>query len=304
MMPIRTFRTTLRAAPVLACLLAVGCATSPRTGLDSRAGDHTDEDIEVIPASGVRWGALNPARGAHGPRAADLWGDRTGSDATGMLVRFADGFSSPPHIHNTTYRGVVLEGLIHNDDPDAEESWMPTGSYWTQPAGEVHITSAKGDGRLVFIEIQHGPYLVLPTDEATDNGERAVNIHASNMVWLDASSAARIVQSSTDRPAEGPKVSYLWGDPHDQDPSAALVKLPGGFAGTLRGDGPSLRVVVVEGQVHFQRSGENGVLALDPGSYIGSQSGASQRISLGTDSPCVLYVRAEGALEISTGLPR
>ncbi len=83
---------------------------------------------EVIPVSEVKWEQLNPARGDKSPQAGTLWGDRSGAVPTGFLARFVDGFSSPPHIHNATYRAVVISGHIHNDDPDAASMWMPAGS--------------------------------------------------------------------------------------------------------------------------------------------------------------------------------
>ena len=85
-------------------------------------------------------------------------GGRTGESPTGFLVKFVDGFSSPPHIHNVTRRAAVLDGLVHNDDPDAAPMWMPVGSFLTQPAGEVHITSAKGDVNIALVEIDTSPY--------------------------------------------------------------------------------------------------------------------------------------------------
>ena len=36
---------------------------------------------------------------------------------------------------------------------------MPAGSFWTQPAGEVHITSARGQETIAYVEIDEGPYL-------------------------------------------------------------------------------------------------------------------------------------------------
>ena len=60
-----------------------------------------------------------------------------------------------------------------------------TGSFWTQPKGEVHITAAKGTTNVAYIEIEEGPYLVLPTEEAFDSGERPINVDASNIVWID-----------------------------------------------------------------------------------------------------------------------
>ena len=117
---------------------------------------------EVILASDVKWEQLNPARGDKSPKAGTLWGDRKGAVPTGFLAKFVDGFSSPPHIHNITYRAVVISGGIHNDDPNAAAMWMPAGSFWTQPKGEVHITAAKGNTNVALVEIDKGPYLVLP----------------------------------------------------------------------------------------------------------------------------------------------
>lgn len=69
----------------------------------------------------------------------------------GISVRFNPGFSSPPHIHNITYRGIVIEGLLHNDDPTAESMWLPAGSFWTQPAGEDHITAANAQSNMIYL---------------------------------------------------------------------------------------------------------------------------------------------------------
>lgn len=145
------------------------------------------DDYSVISTDNIDWGLLNPLRGDASPRAADLWGDRTKDMATGMLVKFKKGFSSPPHIHNISYRGVIIEGLLHNDDPTAEKLWLTTGSFWTQPAGETHITAADGQENLIYLEIDSGPYLVLSEDKAFDNGERPINVDQRNLVWLEAS---------------------------------------------------------------------------------------------------------------------
>jgi hypothetical protein len=98
-----------------------------------------NNNIKVLPVEKVVWEKLNPARGDKSPQAGTLWGDRKGSPATGFLAKFVDGFSSPPHIHNVSYRAIVIKGLVHNDDPAAARMWMPAQSYWTQPAGEAHI---------------------------------------------------------------------------------------------------------------------------------------------------------------------
>ncbi|MEO0474122.1 MAG: DUF4437 domain-containing protein, partial [Bacteroidota bacterium] len=97
----------------------------------SQSPDSVIPNIEVRQSSAIEWEKLNPARGDQSPQAGTIWGDRKGEVATGFLAKFVDGFSSPPHIHNVTYRALVLKGLVHNDDEAAEKMWMPTGSFWT-----------------------------------------------------------------------------------------------------------------------------------------------------------------------------
>ncbi|SMP67609.1 protein of unknown function, partial [Neorhodopirellula lusitana] len=181
------------------------------TASPSVAQEHAAKPTSnVVLASEVDWTPLNPARGDASPKAATLWGDRAGTQATGFLVQFADGFSSPPHIHNVTYRGMVISGGVHNDDEAAEPMWMPAGSFWTQPAGAPHITAARGL-TTAYIEIDKGPYLVMPTEEAFDRGERPVNVDASNIVWLGPSSTTWIQSAATKAPAKQPQIAFLWG---------------------------------------------------------------------------------------------
>ena len=47
---------------------------------------------------------------------------------------------------------------------------------------------------MAYIEIDEGPYLVEPTENAFDNGERPVNLDRSNLVWLDASDLSWVEQ--------------------------------------------------------------------------------------------------------------
>jgi hypothetical protein len=94
----------------------------------------------IMLSKDIEWGYLNPLRGDKSPAATDLWGDRTKNTATGMLVKFNKGFASPPHIHNISYRGIVIEGLMHNDDPSELESAvsMPAGSYFSSKGDFSH----------------------------------------------------------------------------------------------------------------------------------------------------------------------
>ena len=253
--------------------LFAGCSVSQPTPL------------EIVSADSVHWEPLNPARGDKSPKAAILWGDRGGSSPTGFLVKFVDGFASPPHIHNVSYRGVVIDGLIHNDDPDAARMWMPKGSYWTQPKGETHITAAKGTTNVAYIEIDEGPYLVRPPKDSFDSGERPVNVVPSNLVWHDL-----VVSSAV-------KVAFLWGEPKEKQLNGTLVELQPGFTGLMRSSS-SLRAVAIQGRYWLNSSRD---VVLTPGSYFSSAEAATHRVSCEASTSCIFYVRARGKYTVTAG---
>ena len=294
-MRMKNLRTLLIVA---LALLATTLGSVQVASQTAEPNPKADLSSQVVLTSEVEWGPLNPARGDQSPKAGTLWGDRTGAGPSGFLVQFVDGFSSPPHIHNVTYRGVVITGLIHNDDPGAENMWLPAGSFWTQPAGEVHITAAEGSHNLAYIEIEEGPYLVLPAKEAFDNGERPVNVDRSNLVWLDASNIAWIDQPGTLASANSPKMAFLWGTPQDERLSGTLIKLPAGFTGKIRSHGSTFRAVAIQGRSQYQVPGESKVQTLEPGSYFGSEGETVHQVSCETAEECVIYVRAEGKFEV------
>lgn len=265
---------------------------------NSLAQEQTDKaSSKAVPATEVTWTPLNPARGDKSPRAATLWGDRNGSEPTGFLVRFVDGFSSPPHIHNVTYRGVVIGGNVHNDDPDAKPMWMPPASFWTQPAGDVHVTAARGN-TTAYIEIDNGPYLVLPTEEAFDNGERPVNVDTSNMVWLDGSNTSWIGHTEKTAAAKGAKISFLWGSPQHNHLNGTLVTLPTLFSGKIRSHGSSLRAVVIQGKLTYQVRDETAGKTMTPGSYFSSQGEMAHQVSCDGTDDCIIYVRSKGTFNV------
>jgi hypothetical protein len=273
---------------VLVTLVAAGC-TCLQAASDSTAMPATAlPTSEVVSVSEVKWEQLNPARGDKSPQAGTLWGDRNGPVPTGFLAKFVDGFSSPPHIHNATYRAVVISGYIHNDDPDATDMWMPVGSFWTQPAGEVHITAARGATSVALVEIDKGPYLVLPPEEAFDSGERPINVDASNIVWTDPVG----VPAS----ANGPKVAYLWGNLQAGQSNGTFVKLPAGFTGAIHGHGETFRAVVIKGQLQYD---ETGLKTLGPGSYFGSKGESVHQIASGAGQESIIYVRTDGRYDVT-----
>jgi hypothetical protein len=249
----------------------------------------------VVLISEVKWQQLNPARGDKSPQAGTLWGDRNGAVPTGFLARFVDGFSSPPHIHNATYRAVVISGTIHNDDPDAAEMWMTAGSFWTQPKGEVHITAARYGSNMALVEIDKGPYLVLPVEDAFDSGERPINVDASNIVWVDP---LGMPASTTD----GPKVAYLWGKLQDGQSNGTFIKLPSGFTGKITSQGSTFHAVVIKGQPRYQVS-ETDSKTLEPGSYFSSQGTSVHQVSSSAGVESIIYIRTDGKYDIIPARP-
>jgi hypothetical protein len=249
--------------------------------LPSKAGEHI-----IIATDNIEWGLLNPLRGDESPRAADLWGDRTEDTATGMLVKFKKGLASPPHIHNISYRGVVIEGLMHNDDPSTAKTWLPVGSFWTQSAGESHITAAKASDNLIYLEIDSGPYLVLSAKKAFDNGERSINVDKQNLVWLDSKDVNWLSQNKA-------QIAYLWGSP--EQANGSFIKLPAGFKGTIENEN-GLKAVVVKGKARYQWSNEKTKTELSPSSFYSSKTKGTHIIDTATE--IILYVNSTGRFSV------
>lgn len=249
--------------------------------LSAYAGEHN-----IISTSDIQWGLLNPARGDSSPKAANLWGDRNKNVATGMLVKFEKGFSSPPHIHNISYRGVVIEGLMHNDDPGAENMWLTPGSFWTQPAGENHITAANGESNLIYLEIDEGPYLVQPAAKAFDNGERPINVETSNLVWLTSNDVSWV----NDNPIQ---IAYLWGETGGNN--GTFVKIPANFDGYIEGES-DLKAVVIKGKAGYTWNEQGSLKNLSPGSFFSSTDNGKHYLN--TQNEIVLYVRSNGKYNV------
>lgn len=241
----------------------------------------------VITSNEIDWGLLNPARGDASPKAANLWGDRTKEGATGMLVKFEKGFSSPPHIHNISYRGVVIKGLMHNDDPNAAMMWLPPGSFWTQPAGEDHITAANGEENLIYLEIDSGPYLVLGSEEAFDNGERPINLDETNLVWVTADDADWIASGTGE-------IAFLWGNLSGDN--GTFLKLPANFNGYIEDDS-MLKAVVIEGNFEYKWGEDGEIQELTPSAFFSSEGDAKHYIMTGNNE-VLLYMRNLGSYSV------
>ena len=261
---------------------------------------EVESATELVVSSDVRYQPLNPARGDASPKAGLLWGDIRADADSGAIIEFVDGFSSPPHIHNVTYRGVVLSGKVHNDDPNAEKLWMGPGSFWIQPAGESHITAAApGSKARILLEIHQGPYLVQPPEQAYDNGERPLNVAARNLVWIDASDIGW-VRMKGDHPEHATvKVAYLWGNQRDGQRNGTLLWAPEGFLGEVSGGSAWLRAIVITGSGNYQLPDGVDPIEIDAGSYFGGDNGAAHRVECTSLDGCQIYVTTEGRYSLS-----
>ncbi|MEM9489571.1 MAG: DUF4437 domain-containing protein, partial [Myxococcota bacterium] len=82
-------------------LVATACAGSQIASPTAESAVPTAEPTAptaeptttMVSASEVEWEQLNPARGENSPKAATLWGERTGPGPSGFLLRPVDGFS-------------------------------------------------------------------------------------------------------------------------------------------------------------------------------------------------------------------
>lgn len=98
----------------LSLVLALGVAALSST-------QAVSQSHEIVTRADVEFIALNLLRGDKSPQAGQLWGDITADVLSGFLVTFADGFQSPPHIHNITYRAVVISSAAHKVTCESED---------------------------------------------------------------------------------------------------------------------------------------------------------------------------------------
>jgi len=268
------------------------CTEAPLESPKFEEEEVLEPTNKVILSSEIKWEQLNPARGDRSPQAGTIWGDRKGGVATGFLAKFVDGFSSPPHIHNVTYRAMVVKGLIHNAAPGNKTMWMPAGSFWTQPVGEPHITAAKGEECIAYVEIDAGPYLVQPVEEAFDNRERPVNVSKNNVVWLDASKTRLIAEGES---TKNLMVAFLW---ENDGLTGNLIKLPTNFEGEIISEGEQFHAVIIEGNTNYKFPKTEEVKLLDAGSYFTSTGKSKHYLKTNEGQETTIYIRTNGDFNI------
>ena len=275
--------------------ISISCEESKKP---QTTGARTEVTIEnptnfVGLSSEINWGKLNPARGENSPVAGNVWGDRTKDVATGFLVKFKEGFSSPPHIHNVTYRAIVVKGAVHNDDPAAENMWMGPHSFWTQPKGLSHITSASEEENIAYVEIDAGPYLVRPTGQAFTSDEVPINIDSSNLIWLNSTESRWLPANSK------VKISFLWEKNDSLRMRGLYLKMPEGFEGKLVSDGNIFQSIIISGALNYTMPEDDQAKILDVGSHFGATSKAVHDIKNTGLGEALIYVRTNGSIQLT-----
>jgi quercetin dioxygenase-like cupin family protein len=117
----------------------------------------------------------------------------------------------------------------------------------------------------------------MPPPEAFDNGEKPVNVDSTNIVWLDASDSTWIQGKADGSGAGNAEMAFMWGAPEGDSVNGTMVKLPGGFSGTIESDSSSLKIIVIKGQVDLRSRSDPKTLTA--GGYIGSQGNVSHSLA-------------------------
>lgn len=126
---------------------------------------------------------------------------------------------------------------------------------------------------------------MLPPEKAFDSGERAINVHTSNLVWVDLPGAPE---------GEGLQVAYLWGALQPGSANGTFLKIPARGSARILSHAATFRAVVIQGAPVYRTAGDK---TLGPGSYFGSSSQAVHEISSSSSEESVLYIRTEGRYE-------
>ncbi|MFC4992891.1 DUF4437 domain-containing protein [Rubritalea tangerina] len=148
---------------------------------------------------------------------------------------------------------------------------------------------------MAYIEIDSGPYLVMPKEKAFDKGERPVNIVPSNLVWLKHAQTSWITPHTSESPS--PEIAFLWGNPSAQQKSGSFLRLPNTFKGEIKSQNGLLRIVVVKGQLNDT---QDPILTLSPGEFFTIKDNQSMPIQTEADNDCTLYIHADGAYTVTT----
>ena len=95
---------------------------------------------------------------------ANAWGDpATGPHSN--YIRLSGRTASPPHIHSSSYYGVVIYGIVSNERRGQPDRPQRTGSYWYQTGGEPHVTKCLSPANCLIFVTSRGRFDIHPVDD-------------------------------------------------------------------------------------------------------------------------------------------
>jgi quercetin dioxygenase-like cupin family protein len=131
-----------RSFSVVGLLVAVMAVAASVAALGSEK-QKAREPVHVAQAS-VQWAQPFGARGPSFGFVQATFG-RLGAPAS-MFIKFPAGGDSGWHDHDGDYEGVVLKGTFtEQQSGEANETLLPTGSYFTQPGKQAHRNGCTKD---------------------------------------------------------------------------------------------------------------------------------------------------------------
>ena len=201
----------------------------------------------------------------------------------GTFGIFGPGASSPPHIHSSSYRAVVLSGEMNNPfgtetDPPA----LAPGSFWAVPAGEQHVTACltrQSECRFFFHAAAAFDFTQIDElVEARTADASSIPIQELNFEEL--------------APYDG--AASVWGDP-DTGPYGIMIRLDAGRDTGELAHRNAFTLVPVIGQLSIDTGDDP--RAVGVGSLLEAEANTPH--SLTCDDDCLFYLFSDGPLEIN-----
>jgi hypothetical protein len=109
------------------------------------------DGISAVTTDNIEWNVLPDGRAT-----AKIHGDmQTGEHIT--YIRFPASLRTAPHIHTSTYTGIILKGTARHFETTQEESaeWLLPGSFYEVPSGVPHISECDAGSECIFVIHQH-----------------------------------------------------------------------------------------------------------------------------------------------------
>ena len=120
---------------------------------------HRVPQITRTPAPEVKYQPLDPGdKQGKGPQISMVFGDMKVKAPVGFLFKVPPGFRQGPHIHTQDYYSVVLQGVVHDFAPGADEgAAIGPGGHWFQAGKAPHDNHcASTESCVIFIYSPEG----------------------------------------------------------------------------------------------------------------------------------------------------